>query len=130
MSEFVGATVQRAMPAQAKGEDMGAKQTCITFAKSGICCFGDNCRYEHATKKKNRGRNARDDSGDGNHKKEESKPTASGSNDDCILFARNGSCPYEVRCKFRHPPIVRQSGMLSIVAIAKGPEGRGVEVDP
>lgn len=55
MSEIVGTIASRAAPAQNKrdegGRDEGGRQTCISFSKSGKCRFGDQCRYEHISKK-------------------------------------------------------------------------------
>lgn len=75
----------------------GAPKLCHSFAQTGRCRYGENCRYRHATPRAGGRQN--------NQYEDDLKRNPNYENESrllCRIYARTGYCRYENSCRFAH----------------------------
>ncbi|KAF8414161.1 hypothetical protein HHK36_002160 [Tetracentron sinense] len=81
--------------------DRPGEPDCIYYLKTGVCGYGDNCRFNHP-----------DYAGQAAHHKSE-LPERVGQ-PDCKYFLKTGTCKFGTTCKFHHPQDRHDTGQVSL----------------
>ncbi|KAK9053313.1 hypothetical protein SSX86_029946 [Deinandra increscens subsp. villosa] len=106
---------------EVKGDETGSmaypdrpgEPDCIYYLRTGICGYGDNCKFNHPTY------HGQGNQLGGNLPERVGEP-------DCVYFLKTGTCKYGSTCKYNHPKDRNGAGpiMLNTVGLPMRQEQR------
>ncbi|XP_076946554.1 zinc finger CCCH domain-containing protein 3-like isoform X2 [Bidens hawaiensis] len=81
-------------------QDRPGEPDCVYYLRTGMCGYGDNCKFNHPTFNGQVKVNV--DINNNNNQHGGSLPERAGE-PDCVYFLKTGACKYGSSCKYNHP---------------------------